>query len=65
MSSNYYRARRRKKSRTRVILSYTNWVAFFVFNIVSIGGLLYLHQTNQLDAILDPINKFYQAIGLK
>ena len=48
-----------------MILAYTNWAAFFVFNIVSIGGLLYLHQTNQLHAILDPINKFYQAIGLK
>ena len=57
MSSNYYRKRRRKNAVKQVLIA--------LFNLVSLATVLYLNETGQLNVILDPINKFYQAIGLK
>lgn len=59
--SSYYRKRRRKNAVKQVL----SWGAFALFNLVSLGTVLYLNETGQLNAILEPINKFYQAIGLK
>ena len=61
MSSNYYRKRRRKNAVKQVL----SWGSFALFNLVSLATVLYLNETGQLNVILDPINKFYQAIGLK
>ena len=61
MSSNYYRTRRRKNAVKQVL----SWGSFALFNLVSLATVLYLNETGQLNVILDPINKFYQAIGLK
>ena len=60
-----YRNKRSRKHGFKNAMRLANWVLFIGFHVASIGYLYHLAETGNLDQILNPIQDFYRAIGLR
>ena len=53
------------KSNRREMLNFAKWVFFLVANVATIAYLCYASTTGELDAVMQPIQSFYESIGVK
>ena len=45
--------------------SFAKWVLFLVSNVATVAYLCYASTTGELDAVMQPIQSFYESIGVK
>ena len=62
---NKTQARQQRRNKKRQAKSYRSWATFFLVNFVSIGGLLFLHQSGDLESVLGPIREAFYQLGIR
>lgn len=60
---NKTQARQHRRNKKRQAKNRRSWVTFFVVNFVSIGGLLFLHQSGELEFLMEQIRQAIQEVN--
>jgi len=61
---NKTQARQHRRNKKRLAKNRRSWATFFVVNFVSIGGLLFLHQSGELEFLMEHIRDAFSLVGI-
>lgn len=61
---NKTQARQHRRNKTRQAKSRRSWATFFVVNFISIGGLVFLHQSGELEFLMEHIREAFRQAGI-